>query len=466
MAAKDSTSCFGVKSSGGNKRLADHRVPSRIVAPKSATRKEIKMKTILGCILSLLLYVPLLAQKTPVLFQKVRVFDGTKVIAETDVLIQDGKIKQIGPNLTVGEAKVVDGAGKTLLPGLIDAHVHVQSAASLEQALLFGVTTELDMMMSPRLEFELKSTNRDDRASFFSAGFPATVPGGHGTEYGMDIPTLILASDAEKFVESRIREGSDYIKIMYTAGVQMPRMGPRLQLSFSNSRPTLSKETLAAVIAAAHKNHRLAVVHIGSEEGARDAILAGADGLAHLFHGSSSRRDFGELVAEHHAFVIPTLSVLYSVCGPDSAGSRLVKDPLLSPYLSHEAKGRLKETFPTARTNLVSCKAAPEALRQLKAAGALIVAGTDAPNPGTTYGASLHGELEMYVEDGLSPTEALTAATSAPAQAFHISDRGRIAPGLRADLLLVNGHPDEDIKATRDIVAVYKAGMELERKHH
>jgi imidazolonepropionase-like amidohydrolase len=233
-----------------------------------------------------------------------------------------------------------------------------------------------------------------------------------------------------------------------------------------NPRPTFSRETLAAVIAAAHKNNRLAVVHIGSEMGARTAILAGADGLAHLFRGHSSPRDFGELVASHHAFVIPTLSVMYSVCGPDSAGSRLVKDPHLGPYLSREAKNRLKETFPSARSNLVSCKAAPQALRQLKEAGALIVAGTDAPNPGTTYGASLHGELEMYVEDGLTPVEALTAATAAPAQAFHISDRGRIAPGLRADLLLVNGHPDEDIKATRNIDAVYKAGVKLDRQRH
>jgi imidazolonepropionase-like amidohydrolase len=397
----------------------------------------------------------LLAQKTPVLFQRVRVFDGVKIIPETDVLIENGKIKEVGANLPIGEAQVVDGAGKTLLPGLIDAHVHVHDAASLEQALLFGVTTEFDMMMSPRLEQQLKATEREDRASFFSAGFPATVPGGHGTEYGMDVPTLISPSEAERFVESRIREGSDYIKLMYTAGAELPRMNPR---------PTLSKETLAAVIAAAHKNQRLAVVHIGSDMGARNAILAGADGLAHLFRGHSSPHDFGELVAEHHAFVIPTLSVLYSVCGPDSAGSRLVKDPHLASYLTHQAKDRLKETFPSARMNLVSCKAAPEALRQLKAAGALIVAGTDAPNPGTTYGASLHGELEMYVEDGLTPVEALTAATSAPTQAFHLNDRGRIAPGLRADLLLVNGHPDEDIKATRNIEAVYKEGIQLNRR--
>ncbi|HEY1939573.1 MAG TPA: amidohydrolase family protein [Candidatus Angelobacter sp.] len=414
------------------------------------------MKTLLGCAVYLLLSAVAFGQKTPVLFQKVRVFDGAKVIAETDVLIEQGKIKEIGQGISAPDAIIVDGAGKTLLPGLIDAHVHVHGAETLEQALIFGVTTELDMMMPPLMAQQLKSEYRDNRASFFSAGNPATVPGGHGTEYGYKIPTLIKPSEAEAFVEDRIREGSDYIKLMYTAGVDTPRTSPP---------PTLSRETLAAVIAAAHRNRRLAVVHIGSASGARNAIEAGADGLAHLFRGTSSPRDFGQLVASHHAFVIPTLSVMHAVCGPQSAGSRLVKDPHLAPYLSPENVDLLKETFPTARLGLLSCKAGAEALRQLKAAGALIVAGTDAPNPGTTYGASLHGELEMYVEAGLTPTEALATATSAPAQAFNIPDRGRIAPGLRADLLLVNGHPDENILATRDIVAVYKAGVQLDRHH-
>lgn len=412
------------------------------------------MKTIVSCVVWLLLAAAAAAQKTPVLFQKVRLFDGVKVTPEIDILIERGKIKEIGQNLPVGNATVINGAGKTLLPGLIDAHVHVHGAETLEQALIFGVTTEFDMMMHPRLEAMLKATDNNSRAAFFSAGNPATVPGGHGTEYGFPIPTLIGPSEAEKFVEARIAEGSDYIKIMYTAGVDTFRRAPP---------PTLSRETLAAVIAAAHKNHRLAVVHIGSASGAHQAIEAGADGIAHLFRGDSSPRDFGEFVFAHHAFVIPTLSVMHAVCGPESAGSRLVHDPHLAPYLNGDSKERLTEVFPSARTNLVSCKGASQALRQLKQAGALIVAGTDAPNPGTTYGASLHGELEMYVEAGLTPTEALITTTSAPAQAFHLPDRGRIAPGLRADLLLVNGHPDEDIKATRDIVAVYKEGVELKR---
>src|ERR1051326_1622630 len=176
------------------------------------------MKTIVSCVVWLLLCAAAAAQKTPVLFQKVRVFDGVKVIPETDVMIQHGKITDIGPNLPAGNAKVVDGAGKTLMPGLIDGHVHVHGAETLEQALTFGVTTEFDMMMPPRLEAMLKATDNDSRASFFSAGNPATVPGGHGTEYGREIPTLVKASAAERFVEDRIREGSDYIKLMYTAG--------------------------------------------------------------------------------------------------------------------------------------------------------------------------------------------------------------------------------------------------------
>ncbi|HEX7286800.1 MAG TPA: amidohydrolase family protein [Candidatus Angelobacter sp.] len=397
-------------------------------------------------------------QKAPVIFQHVRVFDGTAVIPDTDVVIQEGKIQAVGPNLTVPGAKEVDGAGKTLLPGLIDAHVHVRGPESLEQAMVFGVTTELDMMMSPRLEYELKSRSNDSVASFLSAGFAATVPGGHGTEYGMETPTLVKPSAAEAFVEDRVREGSDYIKVMYTAGTDL---GPRFR-----PRPTLSKETMAAVAKAAHEHSRLAVVHIGSVLGARDALDAGADGLAHLFRGSECPKNFGQFVADHHAFVIPTLSVLQSSCGPEAAGVPLTKDPQLKPFLARDVKDRLQETFPVARSGSVSCRGAREAIPQLQAAGVRILAGSDAPNPGTGHGVSLHGELALLVHAGLTPLQALVAATSAPAAVFHMSDRGRIAPGLRADLLLVNGDPTEDILATRNIVAVYKNGKEFDREKH
>ena len=92
-----------------------------------------------------------------------------------------------------------------------------------------------------------------------------------------------------------------------------------------------------------------------------------------------------------------------------------------------------------------------------------ILAGTDAINPGTAHGASIHRELELLVAAGLSPSEALAAATSVPASIFGLSGRGRIAPGARADLVLVDGDPTTDIKATRRIVGVWKQGRAIDR---
>jgi hypothetical protein len=99
----------------------------------------------------------------------------------------------------------------------------------------------------------------------------------------------------------------------------------------------------------------------------------------------------------------------------------------------------------------------------LHRAGVPLLASTDAPNPGTVHGVSLHDELALLVEAGLSPAAALTAATAAPADAFHLDDRGRVAAGKRADLVLVRGDPTADITATRAIVAVWKAGARVDR---
>src|SRR6478736_5395192 len=99
-----------------------------------------------------------------------------------------------------------------------------------------------------------------------------------------------------------------------------------------------------------------------------------------------------------------------------------------------------------------SCEGTKQALRQLHDAGVPILAGTDAPGAGTTYGASLHWELEHFVDLGLTPAEALASATSIPATKFGMNDRGRIAPGMRADLLLVDGDASKDITTTRKIV--------------
>lgn len=384
--------------------------------------------------------------------RNVRIFDGSGVIAKGEVWVENGVIKAVGANVHApASVRTIDGTGDTLLPGLIDAHTHAFGSA-LKDALVFGVTTELDMFTDYHFAQQIKREQAEgkdlDLADLRSAGTLVTAPHGHGTEYGISIPTITSPNEAQAFVDARIAEGSDYIKIIYDDGK-----------AYGISIPTISKETMAAVVAAAHKRGKLVVVHIGTLQGARDAIDAGADGLAHLFVDAPPDPQFAAFVAGHHAFVVPTLSVLASVSGV-KAGQSLTEDTHLQPYLTLSSKTNLQRTFPTAHGSFANAQAA---VRELKAHKVPILAGTDAPNPGTAHGASLQGELELLVQAGLTPLDALRSATSVPAHAFHLDDRGEIAAGKRADLVFVQGDPTTDITATRNIISVWKAGVEDDR---
>jgi imidazolonepropionase-like amidohydrolase len=397
---------------------------------------------------------------TPQLIRDVQVFDGDTVLVHRNVLIENGEIGWVrGLEAAAANAQVIEGAGRTLLPGLIDAHVHMPDGVegAAQQALLLGVTTQLDMStVGVRLK-AVKKIEIEDRpglADLRTAGNPATVPGGHPSQMGgPPFPTLTGPDQAQAFVDARIAEGADYIKIIHDDGSTWPWTHDPV--------PMLDNPTMRALVAAAHKRGKLAVVHVLSEQQARDAITAGADGLAHLFLGDSLSADFAKLVASHHAFVVPTLSTLYLNCGR-SPGPAILADPRLRPFISKEWIASMSMPKPDPSANHL-CGAADEAVRQLTKAGVPLLTGTDTPAPGATYGASVHGELELLVNDGLTPIQALIAATSAPAAAFRLTDRGRILPGKRADLLLVQGDPAKNILDTRNIVAVWKRGIAVQR---
>jgi len=392
------------------------------------------------------------------LIQNARVFDGDRVTPHTSVLVRNGKISKMGPHIRAPKkVRVVDGRGKTLLPGLIDAHTHIRSRRDLEQSLVFGVTTDISMLMDLQLataeKAEQNANKAAHRADLFSSGYCATAPGGHGTEYGLKFPTLTGPEGAQAWVDDRIAEGSDFIKIIYENGGDTGHGG----------RPSIDKATLQALIAAAHARGKLAVVHIHSERQAMDAIESGADGLAHLFAFGGDTVDprFVPLVAKRHAFVIPTFSVLESVCN-ESPGQHLLEDGRLSTYVATDYLPQLGKNINHGQPQ--NCMFSTAAIRPLAAAHVRILAGTDAGNPGTAPGVSMHGEVEYLVNAGMTPLQALAAATSVPALTFNLTDRGRIAPGLRADLVLVNGNATTDITETRDIVEVWKLGVPVDRQ--
>jgi imidazolonepropionase-like amidohydrolase len=401
------------------------------------------------------------SRQSPFVVRDVRVFDGERVAEHRSVLVQEGRITGVGgPTLAVPPGTtVIDGRGRTLLPGLIDAHVHLSDSADadLRQALALGVTTVFDMF-SASTRFEqikaLRSADRPDLADVRTAGVGASAPGGHPSQMGgPPFPTIGDAAQAAAFVDARIAEGSDYLKIIYD---DLSALGM--------SVPMLDRRTLTALVAAAHARDKLAVVHVLTEAQARAAIEEHADGLVHLFIGPTASADFGRLVAAHGAFVIPTLTVLYGQCGQPN-GASIVGDALLRPYIRPALRGMMSQPV-TFRGGIQSCEGTVEAIRQLARERAPILAGTDAPAPGQTYGASLHGELALLVGAGLTPLQALVAATSAPARAFRLADRGGIRPGLRADLVLVEGDPTRDILATRRIALVWKRGIEVDRARY
>lgn len=384
----------------------------------------------------------------PFVIRNVRVFDGEKVIPQTDVAVADGKIVAIGKGIAAPPgAQVIDGAGDTLLPGLINSHVHIWTQDVLTSALAFGVTTELDMFMRWRQAQEWKKREVEGDytiADFRTAGTCATVPHGHGTgDVGVDIPTITRPEEAQAFVDARVAEGSDYIKIMFDNG---PRW------------PSMSRETMAAIVKAAHKRGKLVVVHAINW---REVVAAGADGLAHIPIGQPPPPEFGQLMKSHHMFAISTLTYNDLLFGPSRLAAKLPQDPLVAPYLAPWMRGAFDEP-PFHSPEHMSSEYAEEALRMLNASGVPVLAGTDS-DENSPAGALMNNELELMVRAGLTPAETLADATSVPARIFKLPDRGTIAVGQRADLLLVRGDPTTDIRATRDIVTIWKQGVKYDR---
>ncbi|MBN2195504.1 MAG: CIA30 family protein [Polyangiaceae bacterium] len=397
--------------------------------------------------------VPGGAERT-LFFRGVRLFDGTTVAEQTNLAVVSGKISRVGPQVPPpAGATIIDGGGLTVLPGFIDAHTHTWRAEHLRQAAVLGVTTELDMLGKPStlkaLKEALANGELGDAADLRSAGNPVLAPGGHGSEYGLKLATITNPADVFGFITARVNEGSDYIKIIYDDGSL-----------WGEKWPTPELPLLRAAIDAAHASRRLVVVHAGRLEEARDAFTAGADGFAHLWLGDPDEA-FASHVRQRGMFVVPTLSVLLRACGEDP-GSAVLADPSLAPYVARAEQRALKRK-PWKTSKTIECDQVRENFKVLVRQSVPLLAGSDAGNPGVTHGATLHGELEYLVQGGMTPVAALAAATSAPANAFRLTDRGRIARGLRADLLVVEGDPTRDIRATRRIVTVYREGAPVDR---
>jgi imidazolonepropionase-like amidohydrolase len=407
-----------------------------------------------------------------------RVFDGTNNLGRKVVVVADGLIHAVVDRVP-DDAVVIEVPGTTLLPGLIDAHVHTD-VSGLRMALQFGVTTELEMQGVNTARDRNHITQDNSLADVRSAGFGLTPPGGHpeelfpkdfnpqrgkgpggkggGSAARARVDPIVRAKvtspeEAVSVVRQLAGAGSDYIKFMVDDGTVEGHPG----------LPMLDQATLNAGVAEAQRLGLTTIAHALTLDATRMSIEAGIDGLAHLFMDRPHTEKIIEAIAQSDTFVVACVVLNASMMG--ITGAALADDPRVAPKLSKEWDETLRSSFNHFPQG--SLQEVLNTVRVLDDAGVDLLIGTDASQPlpflgGLAHGASVHQELQYFVDAGLTPAKALSAATAVSARRFGLEDRGSIAVGQRADLLLVDGDPVSTISDTLNVRDVWRRGIRAE----
>jgi imidazolonepropionase-like amidohydrolase len=354
------------------------------------------------------------------LIENVRVLEGTALGAPRTVAFEE-TILEAPPVGTGDPDEVIDGAGRTLLPGLIDAHMHVLGHEDLDALARWGVTTGLDMAAWPA---EMVDALRSARgtAHLTSALTPAVGPGGnHARMPGFPAEGILTdASQAAGFVARRAAEGADYIKIVTEAA---PPEGMDLP-------------TVRAIVREAHERGLQVVAHSVTVGAFHLAVEAGVDVSTHAPLDAALDAETVARMREQGMISVPTLTMMEGI-------ARLRADQGLRLEYAIDSVAALHE------------------------AGVPVLVGTDANSaPGAPFaprhGESVPHELALLARAAMTQGEILAGATSRTAEVFGLSDRGAVEPGLRADLLLVDGDPTTDLAAVRRIEGVWIDGVRFD----
>jgi imidazolonepropionase-like amidohydrolase len=392
-----------------------------------------------------------------VAYRAIRVVDGVseQVIEDGAVLVEDGRIALVGPTRDLpSNVEVVDLGDATLLPGLIDAHVHLVWSASAEPHevveresraltvlrcaaniglhLRAGVTTVRDVGATDGLSVDVARAVELGVISgprVVAAGRAIAMTGGHGWFIGREADG---AEAVRRATREELKAGATCIKLMASGGVYGHSEEP--------GSPQLTVEEMKAGVEEAHKAGRRVAAHAYSAEAINNALDAGVDSIE---HGSFIDRTTAERMREQGTYLVPTLSVYQAMSdkGPELGAPEYVR-----------------------RKTAEVLEASREAFRLAHEVGVPIAAGTDCGAPGHPHG-TLPEELRLMVEADAVPAEALRYGTSAAADLLGLAEEvGTLEPGKRADLLAVGGDPLRDIRALRNVWLVLRDGAEVTGK--
>lgn len=372
-----------------------------------------------------------------------RVFDGRKLTEPTTVVI-NGTV--IGEDTDEAEDyATVDCKGGTLLPGLIDAHVHLSSVSDLDNMASYGVTTALDMACWPPSRVaSIRAHSGPGTCAMLSAGLPATTAGSvHSCFLPLPADDMVSSPDeAAAFVAKRKEEGSDYIKLI----ADVP--GP-------------SQASLNALTREAHSAGLQVVAHAASSISWSMALDAGVDVITHVPRDVPVSSDTAVRLIKNNIVLVPTLSMMLGQSKPPTWA--MMFGLLFKPTLLWAIINMLRSNPHVTNAKYEN---AEQSVKTMYEAGVCIVAGTDANmEEGSPcqleHGRSLHDELELMTVAGMSNLDVLRSATCEAAKTFGLHDRGTVSSGQRADLILVDGDPLTDIKATRRIQKIWCQGVQV-----
>lgn len=378
------------------------------------------------------------AGERPIAIVNAWIFDATGAPPYRGALVvRDGRIAAVGPDVAAPkDAKVIDAKGQALLPGLFDLHTHwtpsSEPASTPQIALAYlatGVTTVDDFHQAPESYEPRRRWLATLPAPHVNFTARLSTPLGHGADWADENTTRWVNSPAaaRRAVDAVAAYKPDLIKAFTD--------GWRYGASADNT--SMDQDTLSALVEQAHKHHLKVLTHTVTIERGRIAARAGVDVIAHSLQDREIDAETVQLLKAAGTYYAPTLAV-YEPVKPGQAAPYPADDPRMRQRL---------QKFDYALHNA----------KTLFDAGVPVAVGTDAgmfPHRGATA-----RELELLVRAGLTPAQALVAGTATSAAALGLQDdRGTLRPGLRADLLLVDGKPWQDIGAIRRVQRVFVDG--------
>ncbi|ASR44256.1 amidohydrolase [Xanthomonas citri pv. mangiferaeindicae] len=418
----------------------------------------------------------------PIIIEHARVFDGERDLGEVTLVIRDGliaRVAQPGADDLPAEAERIDYRGRFIVPGLVNAHAHVGNTEGtahgdrfytrahvvrdLRQFQAYGVTTVMSLGMNGAAFGDIRSAVTGDPslgAQLLGAGGGIGAPGGAPPAANMGlahdpVARPATADAARAAVRAQAESGVDIVKLWVDAlGGQAPPMAP---------------EVYRATIDEAHRQKLLAAAHIHDLAPATDLVASGLDIVAHGVRDRPVDPAFVAALRTSNAGYIATLQI-------DEANYIYAEHPewLETPFLRNALPEAVRaqwsdpqwraDTLRDPQTTKARAALATNLrnLSTLREAGVRIGFGTDAGAlPRRVPGFAEHRELELMMQAGFSPQQALTVATRDSAHLLRLDDRGLLQPGRRADFIVVAADPLTDIRNLRTIEAVWQAGRRV-----